>query len=62
MGYYNVVISFHGPIAETQFLTACLSQGARVKPCPGTDRFKVCGLSKESAELLREVAKYFRYW
>jgi hypothetical protein len=59
---YNVVISFRNKLDETRILAGCLTQGARIEPCPGTDRFKILGLTKTDAEELYEVAQYFNYF
>lgn len=58
--YYACIISFGTLLDETRYLAAALNSGASVKPVPGTNRFKVLGLSKESFNELYEVAQYFR--
>lgn len=57
---YACVISFKSQLEETRYLAAVLNSGASVKPCPGTDRFKVMGLSREDFDQLYEIALYFR--
>lgn len=58
--FYACVVSFRSQLEETRYLAAVLNSGASIKPVPGTNRFKVMGLSKEAFDELYTVAQYFR--
>lgn len=54
------VVSFKSQLDETRYLAAVLNQGAAIEPCPGTDRYKIWSIDRDTFDELYAVAKYFR--